>query len=426
MFRSRLLPPSGGGGCGAGAYPLCGARFRAAAVRSVGFSLLRGASRIRTIGDGVCFAGSATVRAASDALGQRKPQTCGADRGAREGEGSREQKGRARGVAGRVEEQGHGGGARGLAHEARGGQHAARRAAACGRRGGDQDAVVGRLEESESPAAEGQAPHDVRGGGVCGQERQRAQAARHEQQSRAAQRAGMEPLGEQSGQRCDDRDHGGPRGHEQSGLHLAVPEVVLQAEGQGRDGQHLREVGADGGQDRDREDRDAEQVERQQRVLHAQLAADEEEARDEECREARSDQPRVEAVGVALDRGHQQSEREGVHRAVAPPEAAHGAPHRIVGQEAAAECERRQADRDVNGEEPRPRCGREDAGRERGAGDRSHGDHRGVEPHAAAQVAAGVDRADERGIDRRDGCGADALHRTRQHQHAERAGQRAA
>ena len=128
----------------------------------------------------------------------------------------------------------------------------------------------------------------------------------------------------------------------------------------------------------------------------------------------------------SLDRSHQQPERECVHHGVAPVEAVGADPHGVVGQEAAAQRQGDKPDGNVHGEEPRPVGDRKDACGDGRACDRRHGDDRGVETQPAAQLRLGVDDADERGVDRRDGRGAEALHDARQHQRGERRGECAA
>ena len=117
------------------------------------------------------------------------------------------------------------------------------------------------------------------------------------------------------------------------------------------------------------------------------------------------------------------SERQGVEQRVAPVEAAAVGPHRIRGQEPAAQRQGDQPDRDVDGEEPGPRGRRKDGCGQRGARHRGDGDHRGVDPHAAAQLRTGIDDADERGVDRRHGCGAEPLGDARREECGQRAGQ---
>lgn len=161
--------------------------------------------------------------------------------------------------------------------------------------------------------------------------------------------------------RGHDHDHGGPGRQQQSRLDVVVAAGLLQVEGQRHHGEHLPEERADRRCDRDREDRDAQQVERQDRIRFAQLAADEEEADDDERRDAQREHARVQPVGETLDRGHHQSERQGVHHCVAPVEAVFAHPYGILRQEPAAERQGGQPYRDVHGEQPRPVGRGEDA-----------------------------------------------------------------
>ncbi len=99
-------------------------------------------------------------------------------------------------------------------------------------------------------------------------------------------------------------------------------------------------------------------------------------------------------------------------------------PHGVVGQEAAAQRQGGQPYRDVHGEEPRPVGHGENSRRQRRPGHRRGGDDRGVDAHAASQPGLGVDEADQRGIDRGDGRGSEALHDARRHEGLERSGER--
>lgn len=171
----------------------------------------------------------------------------------------------------------------------------------------------------------------------------------------------------------------GPCGHQQPCRHFVVAEFVLQVEWQRYHGQHLPQERADRRDDRNRKDRDAQQVERQDRIGLAQLAADEEEPDDEQRCDAQGEQARVEPVRESFDRSHQQAEGQGIHHGIAPVETACAHPHGIVRQEAAAQPQRHQPDGDVHGEEPRPLSDGEDARSQRRPGDRRHGDDRGVD-----------------------------------------------
>ena len=318
-----------------------------------------------------------------------------------------------------VEQQRHQGRTRGLAYETRRSEHAAGASAPLVRSRGDQDAVVGRLEKPEAGTAEHQPPYDVARCGVFGQECQQEQSRGHGRQPRPAEQSGVDALDEHSGHGSHDHDHGRPCGHQQPCRHFVVAEFVLQVERQRYHGQHLPQERADRRDDRNRKDRDAQQVERQDRIGLAQLAADEEEPDDEQRCDAQGEQPRVEPVRKPFDRSHQQAEGQGVHYGVAPVETACAHPHGIVRQEAAAQPQRHQPDGDVHGEEPRPLGDGEDARSQRRPGDRRHGDDRGVDAHAASQLRLGVDDADKRGVDRCDGRGAEPLHHARQHQRRE-------
>ena len=233
----------------------------------------------------------------------------------------------------------------------------------------------------------------------------------------------MDAFDEDTGYRGDDHDDGGPGGHQQPGCHVAVSAGVLQVEGQGHQGEHLPEERADRRGDRHREDRDAQQVERQQRVGLAQLRADEQEADDEQGSDADREDPQVEAVRETLDGGHHQTEGQCVHHGIAPVEFPFVGSDRILGQEARAEHEGGQPDGDVHGEKPRPAGGREDGGGQGRPGYRRNGHDRGVDPHAAPELRLGVDDADERRIDRRDGRCAESLHDAGQHEGLQRSGE---
>ena len=74
----------------------------------------------------------------------------------------------------------------GLSEQSRRGEHPAGAATSFGRGGGDQDAVVGRLEKAESQAAEHQPPHDVEVMGNARQKRQQQQSCGHHREPRSA------------------------------------------------------------------------------------------------------------------------------------------------------------------------------------------------------------------------------------------------
>ena len=197
---------------------------------------------------------------------------------------------------------------------------------------------------------------------MFGQPGQQHEPDGHGREPQSAEQAGVDALDENAGHRGDYHDDGGPGRHQQSGCHVAVAAGVLQVEGQRHQGEHLPEERADRRGDRHREDRDAQQVERQQRVGFAQLRADEQEADDEQGRDADREDPRVKPVRESLDGRHHQSESQGVHHGVAPVELSFVGPDRVLGQEVRAEYEGGQSDGDVHGEEPRPVGGREDGG----------------------------------------------------------------
>ena len=86
-------------------------------------------------------------------------------------------------VAAEVEEEGNEGGSGGLAGEAGGGEHAAGAAGAVVGGGGQEHVVVGRLEEAEAGAAEGQPPAEVYGSGIRRDVRKEKAAGAHHQQT---------------------------------------------------------------------------------------------------------------------------------------------------------------------------------------------------------------------------------------------------
>ena len=127
-----------------------------------------------------------------------------------------------------------------------------------------------------------------------------------------------------------------------------------------------------------------------------------------------------------LDRSDQQPEGQGVHYAVAPVEATVGEPDGIVRQETHAEPDGRDADRNIDGEEPVPRRHRKNRGRERRPRHRGDGHHRGIDAHAAPQLVARVDDTDDRRIDTHHSRTAESLNHPHGDQHFQRAGKSAA
>ena len=94
------------------------------------------------------------------------------------------------------------------------------------------------------------------------------------------QQSGVDAFDQHARRRGDDHDDGGPGRQQQSRLDVVVAACLLEIEGQRHHGEHLSEERADRGQHRHRKNRDAQQVERQDGIGLAQLAADEEESDD--------------------------------------------------------------------------------------------------------------------------------------------------
>lgn len=305
-------------------------------------------------------------------------------------------------------------------------QHTAGASASLGRCGGDQDAVVGRLEQAESEAAEQESPDDVGDVGLLGQKSQQNHARRHDKQSYAAHGSCVDPFDQQAGDRSHDHNDSGPGSEDQARMYFCISECLLQVEGKRDHSEHLGDERADRGDDRNREDRDAQQVEGEDRIGFVELAAHEQCADEDQQDDAYSDIAGFEAVRVTFDRSDQQSEGEGVHQPVPPVEVAAPDAYRIFRQESVAQQTRDESDRDVDSEKPGPGGDGENARSQCGAGHRGDGYDRSIHAHSASQVPAGVYQADQRGIDARDGCRPESLADAGRDQRGERVGQRAA
>ena len=137
-----------------------------------------------------------------------------------------------------------------------------------------------------------------------------ARAPRHRHQADAAQQAGGIAVGQPAGDRRDDGDRQRPGRHQQPGRDLRAAERVLQEEGQRHVGQHLRRERADRGRDRQREDRDAQQVDRQQRRRRATAAgAPAASAADAGHHQFRGDERRALALAEPVDARRSASRR---------------------------------------------------------------------------------------------------------------------
>jgi hypothetical protein len=132
------------------------------------------------------------------------------------------------------------------------------------------------------------------------------------------------------------------------------------------------------------------------------------------------------AMAEAVDRGDTGAEGDGTQRRALPVEGVAGA--RRMRQEAQAERQRGEPDREVDGEQIRPGRNREDCRRHAGADRGGNRHHHGIQPDAAAELRAGIDEAHQRGVDAHDSRGAKSLNDTRYGQRREvmreRAGQR--
>ena len=214
--------------------------------------------------------------------------------------------------------------------------------------------VVGRLEEAEAGATEGQPPAEVEYRGIRGNMRQQKAAGTHHQQARAAEDAGMDAPGERAGQGGDEHHHEGPGSHHSTGTDRVHPEGVQQHEGHADQDHHLGGVGDNAGDHRHREQRTAQQVEGQHRVAAAELGADVDRAEDYEQDSGGYYDRDADIVRVHLDAADQETEDGGVEQGVADVEPAALDVGRIVREEAPAHEEGEDTDRDVDGEEPGP------------------------------------------------------------------------
>ena len=100
--------------------------------------------------------------------------------------------------------------------------------ASLGRCGGDQDAVVGRLEQAESEAAEQESPDDVGDVGLLGQKSQQNHARRHDKQSYAAHGSCVDPFDQQAGDRSHDHNDSGPGSEDQPVCTSVYPNVFCR------------------------------------------------------------------------------------------------------------------------------------------------------------------------------------------------------
>ena len=117
----------------------------------------------------------------------------------------------------------------------------------------------------------------------------------------------------------------------------------------------------------------------------------------------------TENIGIFSRSSDEQTESQGVHRAVAPVEPPSGHFYRIVGQETSAQEEGRNADGNIDCEEPLPGGNGEYSRRYRRARDGRDRHDRGIKPHATTQVVVRIDDAYECGIHAGDRCGTESL-----------------
>ena len=245
----------------------------------------------------------------------------------------------------------------------------------------------------------------------------------HRRKTRAAQRTGVQPPHQHPRRRSHRHNNCGPRRQQQPCRHFVVAQRVLQIERQRHHRKHLGQIGADRRKHRHREDRNPQQVERQQRMRLAQLAPHEPPARRQEDGRSGQQYPTVPAVGKSFDRSHQQPERQRVERHVAPPGCAAVGLYGIGRQKPRAEPQRRRTHRNIDRKEPLPRPRRKDGGRHGRPRHRRHGYYRGIDSHPAPELGPRVDEAYQRRVDRRHGRRPEALEHPGQHQRRERPGQ---
>lgn len=122
----------------------------------------------------------------------------------------------------------------------------------------------------------------------------------------------------------------------------------------------------------------------------------------------------------AADAGDEQAEADGGEKRADEIKAMIGARRLRQHRKADADCD--EAERDVDGEQPRPRTDRKDRRCNRGPEREGGGDHQRVVAEAAALHPAGIDEADQRGVDAHDAARTQALQRARDQQAIQRPG----
>ena len=251
----------------------------------------------------------------------------------------------------------------GEAGHPRGRQHAARRPGAPARRRRQQRAVVRRLEEAEARAAQRHRPGDVDEAGVERQARQQHHADRQPGEPDEAEDRRRHAIRQPAGDRRGNADRHRPRRHQQPGLDLAAAEFELEIERHRHQSERLGGERADRGRHRQREDRDAHQVDRDQRRVELRLAPDqggEREERRDDFGERQRHRPL--AVGHRVGADEEQAEGERVERRadeVERPAAAVRMRQRAIADDEVDDSERR-----VDREQPLPRPDGEDRRRD--------------------------------------------------------------
>lgn len=289
----------------------------------------------------------------------------------------------------------------------RGGDDARGAAAAVRRRASHDRLHVRRLEEPEPHAADHDPPDDIGNARARRKQREQRHAEAKQDKADAAQQADRMAIGEAAGDRRHDTHHQRPRRHEEAGLDLRAPEHVLEIERQRDEGEALHGEGADGGRRRQREHRPAEEVDRQHRRGMIGVTPRQDKAERERRDQLDGHDYRRQIMRGAADARDEQPEAEGREKRAEEIKAVIGA--RRLRQHCKADAGRDEAERDVDGEQPRPRTDREDRRRDRRPEGEGGGDHQRVVAEGAPQHPAGIDETHQRGVDAHDAAGAEAL-----------------
>ena len=171
------------------------------------------------------------------------------------------------------------------------------------------------------------------------------------------------------------------------------PSVVLHEEGDGDEGHHLRAEGTDRGHDRQPEQRNAQQVDRQQRLRFRELPPHEENPGDGRNQDFDQASWPALATGQVHQPEHAHAEGEGAQKGARQVEADGGAVAERHGP--AGDGKADDADRHVDGEKPFPMRDRQDGGGDGGRNGRGPGHHEGVDGKPLAKLGARIGEADD-------------------------------